>query len=782
MSSTEIERPEEEPNADEHRIRLEAALVAGEIGTWTWDVQRDLVRGDPNLDGIFGLPPSTGVGRPLADYLRAVHPDDEPQLLTAINAAIAGLDGDRYAAEYRVVVAGRERWICARGIVDRDAGGVAVALPGVVLDITRQKELELERRRVLEAAERQARVFDTTLSAITDFAYIFDLDGRFIYVNKALLDLWGLRLEDAIGKNFFDLQYPEALASRLQQQIQQVIDTRTGLSDETPYTSPTGSGGYYEYIFSPVFAADGSVEVVAGSTRDVSARKHAENSLRRQTAQFETLLNNAPLGVLLIDADFRIREVNPTAQAMVGVIPRVIGEDFADVSHRLWSAAYAGGLVRVVRQTLESGGPFLASESVEPRLDWQKAEPYEWQINRIPLPDGTHGVVCYFRDISTQLETRRRLETADRQKDEFLAMLAHELRNPLAPIRSATELLSRTLPAEHAAHAVVGVVQRQVGHLTRLVDDLLDVARITQGRIELRRRPLELAGIIAQALETVGPLLQGKRHSLVQTPSGRSLQVSADPARLVQCVANILTNAAKYTDAGGEICIRLLQEGDEAIIAVTDNGVGISSPLLPRLFDLFVQSDRTLDRAQGGLGIGLAVVKRLVEMHDGRVSASSAGVGQGATFEIRLPLIDSTEEAAPTAIRSTEPRRRILIVDDNEDAANSLAMLLELDGHEVKAVYTAGSALACATSFEPDAVLLDIGLPDMDGYEVARRIRALPRAGVIRLIALTGYGQADDRERALEAGFDDHLVKPVELSALERALFRNSTAGSGADS
>ncbi len=518
---------------------------------------------------------------------------------------------------------------------------------------------------------------------------------------------------------------------------------------------------------------------MAGSTRDVSARKHAEDALRRRTAQFETLLSNAPLGVYLVDAGFRIREANPTARAMFGETEDVIGRDFDEVSHRLWPEHHADEMVRLFRRTLETGEQYVASESIGERLDRPQVEVHEWQINRIPLPDGGHGVVCYFRDIAAQVEARRGLEAADRQKNEFLAMLAHELRNPLAPIRNAGELLARTLPAEHAAQQAVGVVKRQVGYLTRLVDDLLDVARITQGRIELRRRPLELAGVIAHAIETVGPLLREKRHAVLSTPSYEPLHVSGDPARLIQCVANILTNAAKYTDAGGEIRIRTWKEGAEAVVTVSDNGAGISSALLPRLFDLFVQSDRTLDRAQGGLGIGLAVVKRLVEMHDGRVSAASPGVGRGATFEIRLPVIDPARNTSTVSTPAKAPRRRVLIVDDNRDAADSLAMLLELDGQEARAVYTAREALEHAASFETDVVLLDIGLPEMDGYEVARRIRALPTGRHVRLVAVTGYGQAEDRQRALAAGFDDHLVKPVEFSALAETLFQAGDGGRG---
>jgi signal transduction histidine kinase len=367
------------------------------------------------------------------------------------------------------------------------------------------------------------------------------------------------------------------------------------------------------------------------------------------------------------------------------------------------------------------------------------------------------------------------LETENRQKNEFLAMLAHELRNPLAPIRNASELLSRTVPAaEPHAHAAIDIVKRQVAHLTRLVDDLLDVSRITQGRIELRRQPLALADVISQALETVEPLFREKRHRVSTTLSFEPLPVYGDPARLVQCIANILTNAAKYTDPSGEIHVESHADGTYAVLTVRDDGAGIPQDLLPRVFDLFVQSQRTLDRAQGGLGIGLSVVRRLIEMHGGTVSASSAGLGRGSTFEIRLPLIERTTDNIDAGSMQPPAPRRILVVDDNQDVAESLAMLLTLDNHDVQSVYTPEHALQTVVSFKPEVVLLDIGLPGIDGYEVARRIRALPGSGNLRLVALTGYGQAEDRLRAQAAGFDDHLVKPVELATLQQSLARLS--------
>ena len=526
--------------------------------------------------------------------------------------------------------------------------------------------------------------------------------------------------------------------------------------------------GADDYLIKP-FSARELLARVGALLELTQMRKTADESFRLRTAQFETLLREAPLGVYLIDADFRIREANPTALRVFGDVPGLIGSDFAEAMYRLWTRAFADEVIDLFRHTLNTGEAYFTPERIEQRADTGTVEYYEWQINRIPLPDGRFGVVCYFRDISAHVQARRLLEAADRQKDEFLAMLAHELRNPLAPIRNAAEVLGHSQTHDPIATKAIDIVQRQVGNLARLVDDLLDVSRITLGRIELRLRTVNVNDLVAQALEIVEPLVHKKQHTVNVTTRG-TLRVNGDSARIVQCIANVLTNAAKYTDPGGEIRVESRLDHGEVAITIRDNGVGIANELLPHLFELFVQSKRTLDRSQGGLGIGLSVVKRLVEMHGGHITARSDGIGLGSAFEIRLPAIDRLDDAGvPDPVARIEARR-VLIVDDNEDAANSLAMMLSIDGHNVLAVYSARRALEEVAPFAPDVVLLDIGLPEMDGYEVARRIRQQAGRQGMRLVAVTGYGQEDDRLRARAAGFDDHLVKPVEMRMLTQVL------------
>ena len=394
------------------------------------------------------------------------------------------------------------------------------------------------------------------------------------------------------------------------------------------------------------------------------------------------------------------------------------------------------------------------------------------------------------RSLQTEVTERTRVELAlkeaDRHKDEFLAMLAHELRNPLAPIHNAVQLMHRASLTDPQLTWSRDIIGRQVSHLTRLVDDLLDVSRITRGKINLTKEVIELGALVARTVETVQPLLEERGHTLTVEVPGTGLAVLGDPTRLTQAIGNVLGNAAKYTDRGGRITLGAARNGPEVEIRVRDNGIGIPGDLLPMIFNLFTQLDRTSGRPQSGLGIGLALVQRLVEMHGGSVTAHSDGPGRGSEFVIRLPLFirEKVEPAAhqlPSLSSALEQsmtnaeglaltQRRILVADDNSDALESLATLLQLSGHEV---FTAGNgavALESAEQHRPEVALLDIGMPKLDGYEVARRIRAQPWGQRITLVALTGWGQDSDRRRSQEAGFDSHLVKPLDLDKLTELL------------
>jgi CheY-like chemotaxis protein/nitrogen-specific signal transduction histidine kinase len=374
-------------------------------------------------------------------------------------------------------------------------------------------------------------------------------------------------------------------------------------------------------------------------------------------------------------------------------------------------------------------------------------------------------------DVTERKNIEIALRDADRRKDEFLAMLAHELRNPLAPIRNAVQILKTSGANQAHLKTARDIVERQVMHMTRLIDDLVDVARLTQGKITLKKEKVDLATVVSDAVDLAHPIISELGHHLTVELPPQSVLLYVDGVRLSQALGNLLTNAAKYTRPGGAIELTGTNSGDEILITVRDNGIGIAPDMLAHVFDLFTQSERTLDRAQGGLGIGLALVKRLIEMHGGQVEAYSAGIGQGSEFVLRLPHArDSRAELVSTkkavAVSAAKKSHRILVVDDNEDSAEVTAILLRLEGHEVTVAHSGPAAIEQIPAALPDILLLDIGLPEMDGYELARHLRNMPETRNAIFIALTGYGRPDDRQNSKSAGYDHHLVKPIEPEEL----------------
>jgi PAS domain S-box-containing protein len=384
-------------------------------------------------------------------------------------------------------------------------------------------------------------------------------------------------------------------------------------------------------------------------------------------------------------------------------------------------------------------------------------------------------VIGTVQDVSSQKAIEAELRVADRRKDEFLATLAHELRNPLAPIRNAAQILASPRLDDAALQWSRQVIQRQVTHMAWLLEDLLDVARITQGKLELRRERSALSKVIETAVEAARPLIDGKRHVLAIELPPSDVEIDADPLRLAQVISNLLTNAAKYTDAGGRITLAARVAPPNLLVSVRDSGIGIAPSALRSIFEMFSQVADTLHRSEGGLGIGLALVKGLVELHGGSIEARSDGPGRGSEFIVHLPLPIGTtagadDEAAQHGRPAPRAGRRVLVADDNRDAADSLGLILGMGGHEVRVAHGGREALELAAAFRPDVVLLDIGMPDLNGYETARALRAAPGGERLELIALTGWGHPDDKRRAAEAGFDRHLTKPVDPGELEELL------------
>jgi PAS domain S-box-containing protein len=456
---------------------------------------------------------------------------------------------------------------------------------------------------------------------------------------------------------------------------------------------------------------------------------------------------------------------------------RSFAEMLNSPQEKVVGAAVAGLLPPSQRETFEAllgQGHFRSSQG---ELELQNRDttirPVHVALNPLELIDGT--TICLILTDLTEHKQHQDLQNASRRKDEFLAMLAHELRNPLAPILNAVAILNHLGPADEKLTYGREVIERQAHHLARLVDDLLDVSRISLGKVKLQKERTELAAVVARAVETSRPVIDARGHRLRLSLPSKEMQLDADPTRLAQVISNLLTNAAKYTDEGGSIWLTTERVGGEIVIRIRDTGMGIAEDLLPRVFDLFTQGDRSLARSEGGLGIGLTLVRRLVELHGGTVEATSDGAGRGSEFIVRLPALAEEEHSGdrhadrPNALPG-QASRSILLVEDNRDGAESLALLLKLMGHQASIAYSGAEAIELARSLSPQAVLLDIGLPGMSGYEVALRLRRLPGYESVVMIAMTGYGQEEDKQRSRDAGIDHHLTKPLDLATLKGLL------------
>ncbi len=524
-----------------------------------------------------------------------------------------------------------------------------------------------------------------------------------------------------------------------------------------------------------------------GTCQDITERKQVEHevreaqgALRVSEERYRSLVGAITSVVWTADAEGRFVEPQPAWEAYTGQrwpehrergwTLALHGDDRARIEGQWTRAAHSGASHRAACRVWH--GPSAAyrfCESSAVAIRNADGSIREWIGTLVDEHERVHAL--------------EELRAADRRKDEFLAMLSHELRNPLAPILNAVEVLDRVGPGDEGLTATYrAVIKRQVQHMKRLLDDLLDVSRVSQGKIQLRKEPLELGALLLQAVEVSRPMIVEKRQELSMTLAPQPLPLDADPTRLVQVFANLVNNASKYTDSGGHIALAVAADAGEAVVRVRDDGMGMSSELLARAFDLFVQETRSLDRAQGGLGIGLTMVRTLVKLHGGSVRAFSDGPGRGSEFVVRLPLAARSEAPATRETPSTIPDAgrplRVLLVDDNVDAANAMGYLLELLGHQVTLAYDGPGALAAAEASPPELVLLDIGLPGMDGYAVAARLRAAGHDHAT-LVALTGYGQDEHLRRSSEAGFDHHLVKPLDFAVLGEITAKVQGTGVG---
>jgi PAS domain S-box-containing protein len=648
-----------------------------------------------------------------------------------------------------------------------------------------------------KAAEEELRKSEQELSEFFENATIglhwVGPDGRVLRVNQAELDMLGYTREEYLGRSISEFHADEEVIHDILQRLKAGENLV-----EYPARLLCKDGSIkHVLIDSSVLWADGRFIHTRCFTRDITEHKRAETALMDARARLDAALNAGAIATWTWDipnnrlfADKKLAQLFnlPPSEGDGGALDKYLqsihSEDLANTMEALNRSVATGEPYAADYRVLQADGSvrWVTARGVVERDGTGRA--YRMPGVLVDITDRKRLEEELRIRVDQLAEAGRRkeellasLRDADRRKDEFLATLAHELRNPLAPIRNSLQILKMARLDATAVQKTRAMMERQVHHLVRLVDDLLDVSRVMRGKIDLHMEPVELATVVARAVETAQPLIEVQGHHLALSLPHESLLVHGDPVRLTQVIGNLLTNSAKYTEANGHIWISAHREEHDVLLSVKDDGIGIAADMLPHVFELFVQADHTSTKAQGGLGIGLTLAKNLAQMHGGAIEARSAGLGQGSEFIVRLPLLnqacktvveESGEENSPGQVSSSG--QRLLVVDDNEDAATSLAMLLRLQGHEVRVAHDGPTALVLATSYLPNVILLDIGMPGMDGYEVARRLRALPGLKGVVLAALTGWGQQEDRRRTTEAGFDHHFVKPLDANLLGSLL------------
>jgi PAS domain S-box-containing protein len=791
---TEQRRAEESQR--NHQEVLKLVHQVGRIGHWEWNSLTDENNWSPEIEALYGLPPG-GFEGGYQGWAKLLHPDDLPKAEEDVRRA---LETGKYFTEFRVIWPdGSVHWLEARAIVFKDGHGKPVRIVGVNMDITERKRQE----EALRAGEQRWR---TMAEALPNLVWTDLPDGRCDWLSSQWGKYTGIPEQELLGLRWLDtVIHPDDRERTL-------ACWQAACADEADYDLEyrirryDGEYHWFKTRGVPVRNEQGKIVYWFGTCTDIEDTKRIGERLRLlweaasvllTTTEPEAMLRElfAKIGPHLgLDTYFNYM-VNETGDALRLVSYIGIPEEAARQITRLELGRAICGTVAVQRQ------PFVAThiqQSDDPKAQLVKSfgiRAYAW--NPLQIDNDLVGTlsfasrsrdeldanaldflqtICHYVAVAYErLRLVKQLREADRKKDEFLATLAHELRNPLAPIRNAVELLERSGDNATLIGQARSIVRRQLDQMVRLIDDLLDMSRISQGKVQIRKERVDLAAVIRTALETARPLIDAQAHELTVTLPLGPIHLDADPTRLAQVIANLLHNAAKYTAKGGHIWLTVERQGAEAIVAVRDTGIGIAAEHLPGIFEMFSQVAPALERSHGGLGIGLSLVRGLVELHGGTVEARSDGPGRGSEFLVRLPVADGAVRPGPEPTGGGEPsragpKRRILVVDDNRDAADSMALMLQLMGHDARTAYDGLEAVQAAATYRPDVLLLDIGLPKMNGYEVARHIRRQRWGEGMVLTALTGWGQEEDKRRALEAGFDHHLTKPVDAPVLEKLL------------
>jgi PAS domain S-box-containing protein len=783
----------------EEQLRL--ALDAARMIAFDWNLTTGVCYRSSNAAQIFGLRSNRA-----EEFYNSLHPDDRVKFESAVAAARSGAAD--YDVELRLLTPeGQTLWVLDKGKLRIDPVTQQPHLNGVCIDIT-------ERRRATREREQALATLNNLVASAPVGITLLDSEMRYQVINEPLAEMNGRSPAEHIGRTVAEI-VPDALA-QAEPLFWQVLQTGQSITDqilESETAMAPGVKRVFRESWFAVAGADTKPSGVGVIVEEITDARRAEERLAKKNERL-ALLSEASAALLHADDP---NELLPTLFEKIG--PH-LGLDayFHFILNETRDALRLASCVGIDEETarsltrLELGQAICGSAALrqQPLVVNHVQQSDELMVGVVkamgmrayachPLMAGAHllgtlsfatrsrdafdadeleflATICRYLSAAYQrMRLVEQLRDSDRRKDEFLAVLAHELRNPLAPIRNALQLLHLANGKSEIIEQASSTMERQIVHLVRLVDDLLDMSRITSGKIQLRTQRIELGIAMGHAVESADSFIKAAAHELTVTLPPEPVHVNADPTRLGQVFSNLLTNAAKYTEPGGRIWLTGEKRGGEVVVSVRDTGIGIPSEQLPHIFDMFSQVTPALERSQGGLGIGLALVKGLVDLHGGTVEARSDGLGRGSEFHVRLPLADPTPQAftphgSEQESPAPSPVARILVVDDNRDSADSLGMLLQLLGHDIRAAYDGVEAVQAAAAFRPDMMLLDIGLPKMSGYEVARRIRQHDWGKRVRLIAMTGWGQEEDKRRAFEAGFDHHLTKPVHPLALQKLL------------
>jgi PAS domain S-box-containing protein len=749
---SEIERQRALEKLEDTQRRLSLALRAGRAGTFEWDIPAGIEDWSPELLALHGYAPGTFDGSHAA-WLERIFPEDREAIARTVDEALVK---GSVAAEFRIrrQDTGEIRWMHGRGEVLYDEAGRPRRILGINADIT-------ERKAAQEALRESTQRLELLIDHLPALISYIDRDGCYRFANAAYAEWFDVGQRSVVGTNVREWLGQDMWHHR-EPYFQRVLAGKF-VQFEAPTMHRTLGMRECSVAYVPDVRADGHAAGFYVMVHDVTEQKRSERVHLERERTLQLIFDSSSDCLCLMAVEekrFRVLSVNATFLAVSGLAREQIEGQL--ISDLLPTEKHARILSRL-EQVIRDKRPVVFYESAPLTTGVRHGE---LTVTPISTPDGAVShVLAAVRDVTEKKKAEEALFEANRRKDEFLAMLAHELRNPLAAIRNVSHVLGTESLDAPAIRRSSELLQRQAAQLARLVDDLLDVARITRGAIVLQRQPKRLDEVLDAALETAHPLCAVKRQTINVQRSSMPLWIKGDAARLTQVFSNLLGNAAKYSPDCSHIEVRVERELDFAVVRIRDEGSGIDSQVLPHVFDLFFQADQSLDRAQGGLGVGLTIVRSIVEMHAGQVEARSEGPGKGSEFVVRLPLADEMDAEGPltpSARKRETVRRRILIVEDNADAAQSLAMLLEISGHAVQIARDGPTALTTLESFDAEIIFLDIGLPGADGYIVAQAIRERFPASTRRLYAVTGYGREEDRTLALNAGFDGHLTKPVD--------------------